>query len=69
MYFSWRPAARLPEGRMGSVTANKFEQVQGGRGQGKDGRDKDWLKSKRPNCTFLTHIYIRQVLVDPFKYN
>ena len=23
----------------------------------------------RPNCTFLAHIYIRQVLVDPFKYN
>ena len=23
----------------------------------------------RPNCTFLAHIYIRQILVDPFKYN
>ena len=23
----------------------------------------------RPNCTFLAHIYIRQILVGPFKYN
>ena len=28
------------------VAANKFQQFQGGRGQGKDGRDKDWLKCK-----------------------